>query len=209
MSPEPMIVQHDDREIAEEPTLVAVVAQPTGFDRMQVEALDLVCGEDGSDVGVGAERQHACFRTGADDGQARRFDRRPNLRHAAGVADGAAAHGRRPGQFERVEPDDRIAPISGRASGGGPDPPFGCDLVQYGRVQVRQEPHEIAQRLVEILDRHEAAVDLLACGGGEQPLDARQGWVLAAMESEEVGGKQASRSSAASSASMTDSSRPL
>ena len=36
----------------------------------KIEALDLVCGEDGSDVGVGTERKHARFRTGADDGEA-------------------------------------------------------------------------------------------------------------------------------------------
>jgi len=56
------------QRFAEEPALVAVVAQPTRFDRMQIKALDLVYGEDGSDVGVGTERQHARFRTGADDG---------------------------------------------------------------------------------------------------------------------------------------------
>lgn len=77
--------------------LVAVVAQPTGFDRMQVEALDLICRENGSDVSVGTERQHTRFRTGADDGQARRFDGRLDLLDAASVADDATANGRRPG----------------------------------------------------------------------------------------------------------------
>jgi Transposase IS116/IS110/IS902 family len=86
-----------------------------------------------SSVGVGTERQHARFRTSADDGQARRFDRRLDPRHAASVADGAAAHSRRPGQFERVKPDDRIAPIPGRARGGGPNPPFGSNLAQHRR----------------------------------------------------------------------------
>ena len=160
------------QRFAKKSALVAVVAQPTGFNRMQVEALNFVCGEDSSDVGVGAERQHACFRAGADDGQSRRFDRQLDLPHTAGVADGAAAYGRRPGHFERVEPDNRIAPISGRSRGGGPNPPFGCNLVQYRRVQVRHEPHEIAQRFVEILYRHETAVDLLARGSSKKPLDA-------------------------------------
>jgi len=129
--------------------------------------------EGGLHVCITAECEDSTFASRHQHIDARLRNGRSCFACSADLADNAAADGRR-FNLQRVQPDDRpslFAPWHRRWCAPSP---VGGNRVEHGGVESRSRPHQVAQRLVEIVDSHKPGFGAQLRAGVLQELADRE-----------------------------------